>query len=181
MLYTDLECLLKPVTTASKVTNTTKEKRHIPSGFSYALIKETGELITHKVYRGIDAMKIFLEDCLAIASTVMEAYDCKIPLQMTAAEEDRFQKSTKCHICTKLIRPGRDLKCRDHNHLTGKKTEQKIGFIVNIFTIIGKFRGASHQHCNLNFKQKQFLPVVVMTMLNILITFFSYLCGYSDT
>ena len=47
-------------------------------------------------------------------------------------EEDLFKKSNNCWICKKLI-DNDEKKVRDHCHVTGK------------------FRGAAHQNCNVNF------------------------------
>ena len=60
-------------------------------------------------------------------------------LIMTEEEENLFQKSNSCWICKKLIDNDEE-KVRDHCHVTGK------------------FRGAAHKSCNLNFKlTKKFL------------------------
>ena len=60
---------------------------------------------------------------------------------MTEEEEDLFQKSSNCWICKKLIDNDED-KARDHCH------------------VIGKFRGAAHKSCNLNFKVTKKVPVI---------------------
>ena len=60
---------------------------------------------------------------------------------MTEEEEDLFQKSNSCWICKKLIDNDED-KVRDHCHVTGK------------------FRGAGHKTCNLNFKLTKKVPVI---------------------
>ena len=51
---------------------------------------------------------------------------------MAEEEENLFQKSNNCWICKKLIDNDED-KVRDHCHISGK------------------FRGAAHKRCNLNF------------------------------
>ena len=56
-------------------------------------------------------------------------------------EEDLFQKSNNCWICKRLIDTDED-KVRDHFHGTGK------------------FRGAAHKSCNLNFKLTKKVPVI---------------------
>ena len=48
-------------------------------------------------------------------------------------EEDLFQKSNSCWICKKLIDSDEE-KVRDHCHITGK------------------FIGAAHQNCYVNFQ-----------------------------
>ena len=69
---------------------------------------------------------------------------------MIYTEEDKisFNSSTTCHICEKEL--GED-KVRDHCHLTGK------------------FRGAAHEKCNLNYQIPNFIPV-----------FFHNLSGYDS-
>ena len=48
-------------------------------------------------------------------------------------EEDLFQKSNNCWICKKFINENED-KVRNYCHVTGK------------------FRGAAHRNCNVNFQ-----------------------------
>ena len=62
-------------------------------------------------------------------------------LIMTEEEENFFQKSNSCWICRKLIDNDEE-KVRDHCHVTGK------------------FRGAAHQNCNVNFQLNKKVPVV---------------------
>ena len=50
---------------------------------------------------------------------------------MSEKEEQRFQSSSTCWICEKLIDDDNE-KVRDHCHVTGK------------------FRGAAHWSCNIN-------------------------------
>ena len=59
------------------------------------------------------------------------------------AEEDEhlFQESNNCWICKKLI-DNDDEKVRDHCHVTGK------------------FRGAAHWDCNINFQLTKNIPVI---------------------
>ena len=120
VLYADIESLLKRlrVCKPNRLSYTMKRKRHILTGFSYALVKENGELVSHKVYRGKDAMTVFLRDCLKISETVMEIYDTCVPNQMTAADLREFKDAEICHICKKPFDED-DVKCKDHNHLTG--------------------------------------------------------------
>ena len=55
------------------------------------------------------------------------------PLQMTAKDEEKFQKDKKCHICDKRYTE-KDIRVRDHCHITGK------------------YRGSAHQDCNLKLR-----------------------------
>ena len=57
------------------------------------------------------------------------------PLKMTNENETIFQKTTKCYICEKPFYE-KDIKVRDHCHITGK------------------FRGAAHRDCDLKLQIK---------------------------
>ena len=61
---------------------------------------------------------------------------------MIFTEEDRsaFEKATVCWICQKEFDDIPKKKVRDHCHFTGK------------------YRGAAHNLCNLQFKKKILLP-----------------------
>ena len=60
---------------------------------------------------------------------------------MTEEEEHLFQQRNSCWICKKLI-DNDDKKVRDHCHITGK------------------FRGAAHWDCNINFQLTKKIPVM---------------------
>ena len=62
-------------------------------------------------------------------------------LIMSEEEEYLFQQSNSCWICKKLINHD-DEKVRDHCHVTGK------------------FRGAAHWDCNINFQLTKKIPVI---------------------
>ena len=62
-------------------------------------------------------------------------------LIMTEEEENLFQESNNCWICKKLI-DNDDEKVRDHCHVTGK------------------FRGAAHWDCNINFQLIKKITVI---------------------
>ena len=59
---------------------------------------------------------------------------------MTEDEKINYENATHCHICEKEL--GED-KVIDHCHLTGK------------------YRGAAHNECNLNYKIPKFFPVII--------------------
>ena len=66
---------------------------------------------------------------------------------MTEEEEEFFQKSNICWICKKFISNDED-KVRDHCHVTGK------------------FRGAAHRNCNVNFQLTKKVPVIFHNLKN---------------
>ena len=55
------------------------------------------------------------------------------PLKMTNEDEQHFKQTDKCHICNKKY-SAKDVRVRDHCHITGK------------------YRGSAHQVCNLKLK-----------------------------
>ena len=64
---------------------------------------------------------------------------------MIEEEEHFFQQSNSCWISKKLIDHD-DEKVRDHCHVTGK------------------FRGAAHWNCNINFQLTKKVPVMLQDM-----------------
>ena len=56
-------------------------------------------------------------------------------------EAERFERETKCWICNVEF-DGDDDKVKDHCHFTGR------------------YRGAAHNECNLNYRKPNFTPVV---------------------
>ena len=56
--------------------------------------------------------------------------------------EHLFQKNNSCWICKKFINNHNEEKVRDHCHVTGK------------------FRGAAHWNCNVNFQLTRKLSVI---------------------
>ena len=60
---------------------------------------------------------------------------------MSGKEEHLFQQSNSCWICKKLIDSDNE-KVRDHYHITGK------------------FRGAAHWDCNINFQLTKNVPAM---------------------
>ena len=61
---------------------------------------------------------------------------------MTKEDEKYFKKADKCHICDKKYKE-KDISVRDHCHVTGK------------------YRGSSHQDCNVNFKLTDKIPMIL--------------------
>ena len=75
-------------------------------------------------------------------------------MTITDEEEERYKLETKCHLCNKDILNVIDDKVRNHDHLTGK------------------FLGAAHNSCNLNYRinLKIFkFPVLYITFLDMML------------
>ena len=97
----------------------------------------------YKSYRGVGAIRRFLNDMLA------EVKECNRIIQtefnkvaiMSVKNYDELEKAVECHICNGKFSED-DKRVLDHCHVTGK------------------FRGAAHNSCNLNFKLTGKIPVV---------------------
>ena len=95
------------------------------------------------VYRGVNAAyefnKVILKE-YRYCKKVMKKHFNK-NLIISEEEEHLFQQSHSCWICLKLIDNDEE-KVRDHCH------------------VIGKFRGAAHRDCNINFQLTKKVPVI---------------------
>ena len=124
---------------------TSQYEKHAPSGFCYYIKCSFDESYDQKVMytkrsADEDVSQIFVERLEYDIRRLYHRY-YKFPKKMFLTEEDldKFDKATKCHICDKPL--GKD-RVRDHCHLTGK------------------FRGAAHNGCNINYKIPKFFPVI---------------------
>ena len=85
-----------------------------------------------RIYRGENAVYKFMEKMLEevkYCKTVIKKHFNK-PLVMTEVDEQNFKPMDRCRICGEKY-TDKDVRVRDHCHITGK------------------FRGSAHQECNL--------------------------------
>ena len=147
-IYADCEHNLKKVK-CNESSYTEKYQDHIPCNFAYKIVciddKFTKPTI---IYRGENAayevIKAILEEYQYYKKIMEEHFNKN--LIMTEEEEDLFQKSNNCWICKKFIGNDED-KVRDC-HVTGK------------------FNGAAHESCNLNFQLTEKGPVIFHNLRN---------------
>ena len=144
VIYADFESLTTKISSATPNRGksfTEKYQHHEPCGFSYVVVSEVGRYSKPAVvYRGEDAVDKFLQ-CLETEQQYIEEKLSFIePMRIDNEEEQMFQDATNCHICRFEL--GAD-RVRDHCHLTGK------------------FRGAAHNECNLNYSFTGRIPVVL--------------------
>ena len=143
-IYADFECNFKKVK-CNEGSYTEKYQDHIPSSFAYKVVfiddKFTKPTI---IYRDKNAAYEFIRAILEeyeYCKKIMEEYFNK-NLIMTEEEEDLFQKSNNYWICKKFINNNNEEKVRDHCHVTGK------------------FKGAAHWNCSVNFQLTKKVPVI---------------------
>ncbi|CAB4012236.1 uncharacterized transposon-derived [Paramuricea clavata] len=143
VIYADFESQLIPVDGDGKCLRKTQSHEMCSYGFKrvcYYDGKYDGE---YKSYRGVGATGRFLTDVLN------ETEECNRIIQdeftkeavMSVNDYTELEGATECHICGGKF-SGDDKKVLDHCHVTGK------------------FRGAAHNSCNLNYKLTGKIPVV---------------------
>ena len=140
-IYADFECNLKNVE-IYEGSCAKKYHDHIPCSFAYKIVCIDNRFSKPiVVYRGENATYKFTKAILKkYCKKIMKKHFNK-NLIMNEEEEYLFQESNSCQICEKLI-DNDDEKVRDHCHVTGK------------------FRGAAHWNCNINFQLTKKVPVI---------------------
>jgi hypothetical protein len=155
--YADFEALLTAIHGMSNnpdISSTRAYQLHEALSFSVLVVTsldpmEAGNVpLEPYVYRGKDAPRKFMEYLKLVCKRVGEVYSRNIPIQMDEEDFWNFAEATHCYLCEKEFINPKD-KRQDHCHLTGR------------------YRGAAHNKCNLNFQEKKMLPV-----------FFHNLSGY---
>ncbi|CAG2215764.1 unnamed protein product [Mytilus edulis] len=141
VIYADFECLQEPIVDSNECDQKTKKTtKHIPCGFAYKVVGLTPETSNEPVvYRGADAADKFVECMVQEQDNIEQKFKHCEPMIMTGSDWQSFKKATMCHICKKELA---DSRVRDHCHVTGK------------------FRGAAHNDCNINYKFTGRIPVV---------------------
>ena len=167
-VYADFESFTKEIC-EPKGKNSFKYQRHKPSGFCYyvkcfddKIFQPVIKIYTAKSADEGIAQKIveMLEKDIKLINKKFDFSKKMIPL--TEEEKFEYEKATVCWICQeKFYKCGEcdechkcdvcDKKVRDHCHYTRK------------------YRGAAHNHCNLQFRKPKFTPV-----------FFHNLAGYDS-
>ena len=146
IIYADFEFLLYPLSTCDNTEEnsfTIKKNIHRPSGFSvltsYAYDKSLNKPI---FYRGKGCFAKFSK---ALKDEVNKIISIKQkPMNpLTDQEKESYANVKTCFICEKPFGDAKNgIKVRDHCHYTGK------------------YRGAAHNACNLQYKVLKSIPVV---------------------
>ena len=94
-------------------------------------------------------MKIFCEDLKDHANKIIN-YEKKEMIPLTNEEKESYENQEICHICEKEF----------FNDEDNKKEFRKIQKVRDHCHYTGKYRGAAHSICNLNYKIPKEIPVV---------------------
>ena len=142
VVYADFECFIKPIQTCEpnpKKIFTKQYQKHEPASFCYYIKCFDDKVYKPKLesYTGKDAAQKFVEMLEKDIREITNIPDKK-------KEEERFDKETKCWICREEFKKNDKnyKKVRDHCHFTGR------------------YRGAAHSLCNLEYRKPNFTPVV---------------------
>ena len=141
VIYADFEAITEKISGCQPNNDksyTEAYQKHTDCGYGYKVVcyydDKYSKLAT--TYRGAKAVYKFIEDMLEevkYCKKIMNKEFNKPLRTVTKEDEEKFQKANECHICNKKY-TNEDIKVRDHCHITGK------------------YRGSSHQECNLKLK-----------------------------
>ena len=124
---------------------TTAKALHKPSGYSLLTSRSFDKSENKQTYyNGKDCIKRFCND-LNEHITRISNYEMKPMDLLTEEEKESYENQQLCHICDEefYIDNNKEMrKVRDHCHYTGK------------------YRGAAHIKCNLNYKIVKEIPVL---------------------
>lgn len=148
VVYADFESILHPIKESTKTAFSTPFQKHEAMSFCVYL-KSTDDLAFTNlptapyVYRGKNAPAQFMKYIKCIAEEVSKIYNTKLRmLPLNEDEKSKFETATTCYMCGKPFNKN-DRKVCDHCHITGK------------------FRGASHNRCNLRYQVPTMIPVLI--------------------
>ncbi|KAG8240274.1 hypothetical protein J437_LFUL018111 [Ladona fulva] len=106
VVYADFECLLQNVSTCEPSSHTSYTyviQRHEPFSFCYVVITPDS-CQSPQLYRGPNAVRIFIERMKDEAEKIYTLYKNSIPMNpLTAEEETTFHLTSLCHTHTALI------------------------------------------------------------------------------
>ena len=135
-IYADCETIQeneKTVHPSMEKSSTTKTANQIPASVCYKVVSTDPTYYSApRLFRGKDCIVQFLDALKHDISKIKEHLKRTLEMNLTEEENATFLASTKCHICGDGEKSN-DPFVRDHCHLTGR------------------FRGAAHNSCNLNY------------------------------
>ena len=148
IVYADFESFIKPIDTCGpnpKNSYTKQYQKHTPSSFCYYIKCFDDEVYSQNPVtytastENEDVAQIFVNMLEENVKSIYKRFDKPKKMIFGAKEREEFDRATECWICHGDL--GGD-RVRDHCHLTGK------------------YRGAAHNKCNLQYRKPKFIPVV---------------------
>ena len=148
VVYADFEAFTEEIPISEqndKFSFTQKYQKHKPSGFCFKIVcfderYNQKPVLFRARSEDEDVSAIFVEILERDIKRIQEKFDFSKKMIFSLKDKDDFEKARVCWICQKEF--GSEKKVRDHCHFTGK------------------YRGAAHVKCNLQFKKPKFTPVI---------------------
>jgi len=148
IVYADFESFIEPIDTCqpnNSTSYTNKYQHHVSSSLCYYI-----KCFDDDVYKqepvsftaeseDDDVAQIFVDKLEENIKQIYNKFKFPKKMKFTKRDKARFNAADDCYICGEPL--GTD-RVRDHCHLSGK------------------FRGAAHNVCNLNYKLPRFFPVI---------------------
>ena len=155
VIYADFESRMIPIHSTQqnpKQSYTEKKMLHVPVSFCYFVKCSFDDKFSKKVeYTATseeeDVAQIFVKKLEEEVKSIYKEHPKKMMI-FTEEDNDNYEKSDSCWLRGKAFTPRgmncseKDWKVRDHCHYTGK------------------YRGAAHNSCNIQFRRPKFTPVI---------------------
>ena len=100
-------------------------------------------------YRGKDCIEKLCKKLKECAMKIIN-YEEKEMIPLTKEEKKFYKKQEACHICEEKFCVDKD----DEIYINRKKFKDHCHYT-------GKFRGAAHSKCNLNYKVPKDIPIII--------------------
>ncbi|XP_067211792.1 uncharacterized protein [Linepithema humile] len=141
VVYADLECTLEKKEDQDGTTYAYQHHRAFSVGY-YVSCAYDNSLSSYKSCRGEDCTAWFVNELHDLTHRVKAIRTTVVPMaDLTREESEEFRSAVTCHVCEKPLTAD-DTRVRDHCHLTGR------------------YRGAAHSSCNLNYIDSDVIPVI---------------------
>ncbi|XP_078348426.1 uncharacterized protein LOC144633424 [Oculina patagonica] len=109
VIYADFEALVRKISGCERGTEskqksyTEKTEQHEACGFAYTVVRSDGRNKRPVVYRGENAVEVFLNCLQEEEKTIRNSLSLPKPLVMTSVDWEKFKNATDCHICEKRL------------------------------------------------------------------------------
>jgi hypothetical protein len=137
--YLDFECILPKNTENCTDCNSLRckcdksftkiETSQHPISYCFIVLDSKNNILHEKVYSGPDAADHFIEHLLNQNDLwITNMLNQKEPMKMTVKDLTSFENATNCYMCDVSFSNGKSVKCRDHDHTSGKYIGAACGY-----------------------------------------------------
>jgi hypothetical protein len=164
-VYAYSEAFLKPISTCANNPNISylqQCQKHVPSSYAFCVKGIEGIMDKCVAYTtksdDDDVMQLFFNNLAQTAKYIYNKFGANAA-SMIFNKEDGIacENSTHCHMCGDELNK---LPTGYKAHKTPPKIQPEKK-VRNRCHVTGKFRGAAHSICNLNYKLPKFYPVIM--------------------